>query len=85
MDLVVPVDDHGRQTDYAGKYAGMKTEESNAVILADLKEKAARCSPPRNSPTATPTAGAARARSSSALPAVVLLRGVLQGRGRRRL
>ena len=38
MDLVVPVDDRGRHTDYAGKYAGMKTDESNPVILADMKE-----------------------------------------------
>ena len=37
MDMVVPVDDQGRHTDYAGKYAGMKTEESNPVILADMK------------------------------------------------
>ena len=37
MDLIVPVDDRGRHTDYAGKYAGMKTEESNPVILADMK------------------------------------------------
>ena len=37
MDLVVPVDDYGRHTDYAGKYQGMKTEESNPVILQDLK------------------------------------------------
>ena len=38
MDLVVPVDDYGRHTDYAGKYAGLKTEASNPVILADMKE-----------------------------------------------
>ncbi len=38
MDLVVPVDDYGRHTDYAGKYAGLKTEESNSIILADMKE-----------------------------------------------
>ncbi len=38
MELVVPVDDYGRHTDYAGKYAGMKTEESNPVIKADMKE-----------------------------------------------
>ena len=38
MDMVVPVDDQGRHTDYAGKYAGMSTEESNPVILADMKE-----------------------------------------------
>ena len=40
-DRVVPVDDRGRHTDYAGKYAGMKTEESNPVILADMKESGA--------------------------------------------
>jgi len=37
MEMVVPVDDQGRHTDYAGKYAGMGTEESNPVILADMK------------------------------------------------
>ena len=38
MELVVPVDDYGRHTEYAGKYAGLKTEESYPVILEDLKE-----------------------------------------------
>ena len=38
MELVVPVDDYGRHTDYAGKYAGLKTEESNPIIKADMKE-----------------------------------------------
>ena len=38
MELVVPVDDYGRHTDYAGKYAGLKTEESNPIIMADMKE-----------------------------------------------
>ncbi len=37
MDLVVPVDDRGRHTDYAGKYAGLTTEESNPIILEDMK------------------------------------------------
>ncbi len=41
MDLVVPVDDYGRHTDYAGKYAGLKTEESNPIILADMEESGA--------------------------------------------
>ncbi|MBP3633760.1 MAG: isoleucine--tRNA ligase [Oscillospiraceae bacterium] len=41
MELVVPVDDYGKHTDYAGKYAGLKTEESNPVILADMKESGA--------------------------------------------
>ncbi len=38
MDMVVPVDDQGRHTDYAGPYAGLKTEESNPVILADMAQ-----------------------------------------------
>ncbi len=38
MDLVVPVDDRGRHTDYAGKYAGLKTDESNPIILEDMRE-----------------------------------------------
>ena len=38
MDMVVPVDDQGKHTDYAGKYAGMVVEESNPVILNDMKE-----------------------------------------------
>ena len=39
MDMVVPVNDQGRHTDYAGKYEGMLVEESNPVILADMKEQ----------------------------------------------
>ena len=38
MDMVVPVNDQGKHTDYAGKYAGMGTDESNPVILKDMKE-----------------------------------------------
>jgi len=41
MDMVVPVDDQGRHTAYAGKYAGLKTEESNPVILEDMKQSGA--------------------------------------------
>ena len=41
MELVVPVDDYGRHTDYAGKYEGMLVEKSNPVILADMKESGA--------------------------------------------
>ncbi len=41
MELVVPVDDYGRHTDYAGKYAGLRTEESNTVILEDMKASGA--------------------------------------------
>ncbi len=41
MEMVVPVDNRGRHTDYAGKYAGMTTDESNSVILADMRESGA--------------------------------------------
>ncbi len=37
-EMVVPVDDQGRHTDYAGKYAGLEVNESNPVITADMKE-----------------------------------------------
>ena len=46
MDMVVPVDDQGRHTDYAGKYAGLKTEESNPIILQDMKDHCWRCKGP---------------------------------------
>ena len=41
MEMVVPVNDQGRHTDYAGKYAGMLVDESNPVILQDMKESGA--------------------------------------------
>ena len=41
MDLIVPVDDRGYQTEDAGPYAGLKYDESNTVILKDLKESGA--------------------------------------------
>ena len=41
IDMVVPVDDRGRHTDYAGPYAGLKTEESNPIILEDMKKSGA--------------------------------------------
>ena len=41
IEMVVPVDDQGRHTDYAGKYAGLKTEESNPIILEDMRRSGA--------------------------------------------
>ena len=38
MDMVVPVDDQRKHTAYAGKYEGMTTDESNPVILQDMKD-----------------------------------------------
>ena len=35
---LVPVDDRGYQTEEAGKFAGLRYDESNAAILADMKE-----------------------------------------------
>ena len=37
IPLIVPVDAEGRQTAETGRYAGMKTAESNGPILEDLK------------------------------------------------
>ncbi len=41
INVVVPVDDRGRQTDEAGKFAGLTTTESNTAILADLEASGA--------------------------------------------
>ncbi|MBR2460692.1 MAG: isoleucine--tRNA ligase [Clostridia bacterium] len=40
-EMIVPVDASGRQTELAGKYAGMTTAESNVAILNDIKESGA--------------------------------------------
>ena len=41
IDIIVPVDDRGYQTEEAGKYAGMYYEKSNEAILTDMKESGA--------------------------------------------
>ncbi|MBQ3482885.1 MAG: isoleucine--tRNA ligase [Clostridia bacterium] len=41
MEIIVPVDDRGYQTKDAGKFAGMRYDESNAAILADMTESGA--------------------------------------------
>ena len=41
IDIIVPVDDRGCQTEEAGKYAGMFYAKSNEAILADMKESGA--------------------------------------------
>ena len=38
---LVPVDDRGYQTEEAGKFAGLRYDESNKAILADLRESGA--------------------------------------------
>ena len=38
IDIVVPVDDRGYQTDASGKFAGMYYEDSNKAILQELQE-----------------------------------------------
>ncbi len=40
-DYPVPVDEHGRMTEEAGKYCSLKTDEANVAILADLEESGA--------------------------------------------
>ena len=37
-EMVVPVDDQGRHTDYAGPYAGLEVNESNPIITEDMKK-----------------------------------------------
>ncbi len=41
MEIIVPVDDRGFQTKDAGKFAGMRYDDSNVAILADMKESGA--------------------------------------------
>lgn len=41
IKIVVPVDDRGFQTEEAGKFAGLRYDKSNEVILNDLKESGA--------------------------------------------
>ena len=65
MDMVVPVDDQGRHTDYAGKYAGMTTEESNPVILKDMKESGALLCQRGDRPQLSPLLALQEAPSSS--------------------
>ena len=83
VELVVPVDDQGRHTDYAGKYAGMKTDESNPVILQDMKESGMLFATLDR--VLPPLLALQEAHHLPGHPPVVLLRGLLQGRGLRRL
>jgi len=41
IEIIVPVDARGRQTELSGKYAGMRTDEANKAILADITESGA--------------------------------------------
>ena len=41
IDIIVPVDDRGYQTADAGKFAGMRYDESNVAILDDLRTSGA--------------------------------------------
>lgn len=41
VEMVVPVDDKGYQTEAAGKFAGLKYDESNQAIFDDMKETGA--------------------------------------------
>lgn len=39
IGIVVPVDDHGRMNEEAGKYEGLTTDEANVAIVEDLKQR----------------------------------------------
>ncbi len=79
MDMVVPVDDQGRHTDYAGKYAGMKTDESNPIILADMKASGVLFASEEIVHSYPPLLAVQAAHHLPCHSPVVLLRGVLQG------
>ena len=68
MDMVVPVDDQGRHTDYAGKYAGLQDRgvQPHHPGRHEGERRSVRLA--RRSSTPTPTAGAARTPSSSGPP-----------------
>ena len=75
MDMVVPVDDQGRHTDYAGKYAGMKTEESNPVILAGYEGERRSLCQRGDRPQLSPLLALQEAHHLPGHSPVVLLRG----------
>ena len=76
MEMVVPVDDQGRHTDYAGKYAGMGTEESNPVILEDMKKAGPLCQR-GDRPQLSPLLALQEPHHLPGHASVVLLRGLL--------
>ena len=85
MDMVVPVNDQGRHTDYAGKYAGMLVEESNPVILKDMQESRRPVRLRADRPLLPALLALQEAHHLPRHPAVVLLRRFVQGRRLRRL
>ena len=85
MDMVVPVDDQGKHTAYAGKYEGMTTDASNPVILQDMKDNGTLFASEDIVHSYPPLLALQAAHHLPCHPPVVLLRGQLQGRGHRRL
>ena len=41
IGVIVPVDDHGRMNELAGKYEGLTTDDANKAIIKDLEEDGA--------------------------------------------
>ena len=80
-----PVDDQGCHTDYAGKYAGLKTEESNPVILTRPEGERSPLRQRGDRPLLSPLLALQEPHHLPGHPPVVLLRGRLQGRGGGRL
>ena len=85
MDMVVPVDDQGRHTDYAGKYAGMIVDESNPVILKDMQEAGVLFASEEIVHSLSALLALQEADHLPRHPAVVLLGRIVQGRGVRRV
>ena len=59
IPLLMPVDDNGRFTDEAGRFAGLDTDEANPLIIDWLREQRHAGGARRRSRTAIRTAGAA--------------------------
>ncbi len=85
IDMVVPVDDQGRHTDYAGKYAGMKTDGVQSRHSGRHEGERRPLCQRGHRPLLPPLLALQEPHHLPGHPPVVLLCGRLQGRGRGRL
>ena len=85
MDMVVPVDDQGRHTDYAGKYAGPEDRGLQPRHPGGHEGERRPLRLRGDHPLLSPLLALQEAHHLPGHPPVVLLRGVLQGRRLRRL
>ena len=82
MEMVVPVDDQGRHTDYAGKYAGHEDRGVQPRHPGGHEGERRSLCQRGDRPQLSPLLALQEPHHLPGHPPVVLLRGVLQGRGR---